>query len=312
MPNQNPEPVNRNASPEARALLRQLQELSGKGILSGQHNNPGAISKFTDEVHEVTGKFPAVWGQDFGFSAEEWDGIQYRDEIVREAIRQHKAGSIVTLMWHAVPPTKDEPGTFKVDVCNGPLPDKEWKALLTPGSEVHRHWQSQVDVIAELLKRIQNENIPVLWRPYHEMNGDWFWWGAKTGEYGYARLYRQLYDYLTQEHGLNNLLWVWNANEPNAKAGLYVDFYPGSDVVDVLATDVYGAKYDQAAYEELVALAGDRLVALGEIGEVPTPELLKAQRRYVWFMIWGGFLKENKPEAIERLFTHQWVRHRCA
>ena len=70
-----------------------------------------------------------------------------------------------------------------------------------------------VDKIAGYLKELQDAEIPVLWRPYHEMNGDWFWWGKKKGEDGYKKLWSMMYDRFVNFHGLNNLLWVFNTNE---------------------------------------------------------------------------------------------------
>ena len=68
--------------------------------------------------------------------------------------------------------------------------------------------------------------MPVLWRPYHEMNGDWFWWGKKTGPSGHRALWRMMYDRFVNYHGLNNLLWVWNANAPAPHILSYADCYP--------------------------------------------------------------------------------------
>src|SRR5206468_1018357 len=120
--------------------------------------NPGVISDHSKVAAEKAGVWPAVWGQDFGFSAEAWDGIQYRDELTAEAIRQHERGSIVTMMWHAVRPIEGEPGTFKENVC-GPMERSAWDALLSPGSSVYKNWIKQVDVIAELLTRLRDARV---------------------------------------------------------------------------------------------------------------------------------------------------------
>jgi mannan endo-1,4-beta-mannosidase len=95
--------------------------------------------------------------------------------MIQEAIRQHEQGSIITLMWHAVRPIDDEPNGWKESVQND-LTDAEWRELLTPGSALHQRWLAQLDVIASHLQVLQEHRIPVLWRPYHEMNGGWFWW----------------------------------------------------------------------------------------------------------------------------------------
>jgi mannan endo-1,4-beta-mannosidase len=144
-----------------------------------------------------------------------------------------------------------------------------------------------VDVIAWHLKQLQYADVPVLWRPYHEMNGAWFWWGKKTGENGYKKLYRMLFDRLVQFHGLNNLIWVYNCNEVRDGVDPYASCYPGDDVVDILATDVYKNNFAKADYETLLKLANGKPIALGEVGTPPSLEILKSQPRWAWLMLWG-------------------------
>ena len=203
-----------------------------------------------------------------------------------EAIRRHKEGYIITLMWHAVRPTEDEPVTFH-DSIQGKLSAKEWDELVTDGTPLNTRWKTQVDVIARLLKQLQAAQVPVLWRPYHEMNGAWFWWGQKPGENGYKRLYRMLFDRLVHHHGLNNLIWVYNCNEASPGVDPYAAHYPGDDVVDILATDVYRRGFAQDDYDSLKALAGEKPIALGEVGEPPPLEIFKTQPNWAWFMVWG-------------------------
>ena len=280
-------PITLNASQEAVQLLEYLYSISGKHTLTGQHCIPLSGSTRLAGVEKLTGLYPVIFGQDFGFSAAgTWDGINFRQQIVDEAIRRHNDGFIITLMWHAVRPTEEEPVTFERSIL-GKLADREWNDLLTPGTEIHERWKSQVDVIAFFLKQLREAAVPVLWRPYHEMNGDWFWWGKKTGDMGYRKLYRMLFERLTQFHKLNNLIWVFNANELRRNnVDPYHFYYPGVDVVDILATDVYSNKFAERDYKSLLALAGDKPIALGEVGNIPTAKLLRNQPRWTWFMYW--------------------------
>ncbi|MEP7292886.1 MAG: glycosyl hydrolase, partial [Chloroflexota bacterium] len=227
--------INPQATPAAQRLYHYLSSLPSGSILTGQHNFPATISLSYDRVHALTGKYPAVWGQDFGFAAQDdKDSIYARDQIVEEVIRQHQNGAIITLMWHAVRPTDDEPGTFESNVLTR-ISTQTYADLVTPGSEVYKRWLTQTDVIAGYLKRLHAADIPVLWRPYHEMNGAWFWWGARRGS-RFIDLWKQHYHYLTEHHGLNNLVWVWNTNAPNSrKVKSYKTLYPGDDYADVLA-----------------------------------------------------------------------------
>lgn len=280
-------PVTPNASPEAVKLLHYIYSISGNHTLTGQHSVPLLGSLRLNIAYRATWHYPAVFGQDFGFDQPgTWDGINYRQQIVDEAIRRHEEGFIITLMWHAVRPVEDEPVAFRESI-QGELTDKEWKDLITPGTEVNERWKSQVDVIAFFLKQLRNAKVPVLWRPYHEMNGDWFWWGKKGGDDGYKKLYRMLYDRLVNFHKLNNLIWVYNCNEVKNGVDPYETYYPGNDVADILATDVYSEGFNKLNYDQLLALAGDKPVALGEVGAAPAVDKLREQPRWTWFMMWG-------------------------
>lgn len=305
-------PVNPSATPAARELLERISSVSGSRILSGQHNTPRELSFYSDQAREITGSHLAIWGQDFGFSEDgDMDGINFRQAVIDEAKKQYAAGSIITLMWHAVRPTEEEPVTFAGSICNGMLDQADWDDLLTDGTEIHTRWVRQVDTIAAFLTQLRDADIPVLWRPYHELNGDWFWWGGREGSRGYAALYRQLYERFVSVHHLDNLVWVWNTNAPRGDAAPYAGFYPGHDVVDILAADVYANDYRQSHHDGLLALAEGRPIALGEVGVLPTTEILDRQPQWAWFMTWTTFLtKENDPDAVRRLFADPRMLHR--
>lgn len=217
-----------NPSPEAVELLQYLYSLSGENTLTGQHCPPLMGSTWLSVVHRRTGHYPALFGQDFGFSYPGyWDGINYRQRIVDEAIMRHNDGLVISLMWHAVPPTQDEPVTFRESIQSD-LTDEQWQDLITPGTEINERWKSHVDVIAWFLKQLREAGVPVLWRPYHEMNGDWFWWGKKAAVDGYKKLWRMLFDRLVNFHKLNNLLWVYNTNEVKDNVDPHETYLPGA------------------------------------------------------------------------------------
>ena len=150
------------------------------------------------------------------------------------------------------------------------------------------------------------------------MNGEWFWWGQKKGNDGYKKLYRMLYDRLVNFHGLNNLIWVYNTNEVKPGVDSHETYYPGDDVVDILATDVYSEGFNKKNYTQLLALADDKLIALGEVGNVPDPAKLKDQPQWVWFMKWGdpwgdwdqykNFMEIYKADLTLTLDELPWVK----
>jgi len=299
------EPVNEDASPEAQRLLQYLYEIDEGYILSGQHNFNDSLTQYTERVRETVGKTPSVWGADFINHQQKGRG----EAIVDEAIRQHEQGAIITLMWHAGRPMDEAPYPWDESI-QGEVTDAYWDSLTTPGTRLHARWQEQADAVAKHLKTLRDEGVPVLWRPYHEMNGDWFWWGNKQGTDGFVKLWRMMYDWYVNHHALDNLLWVWNANAPRDipgdRAHPYRFFYPGHETVDILATDIYHFDYEQNEYQTLVNMADGRVVALGEVGELPQPEILDAQPRWAWFMVWTNFLDDHNPEGrVEAIYNYE-------
>lgn len=297
------EPVTPDASPEAKALLRYLYSISGKQILAGQHNFPNSGSRNTVFAGDFIGKTPPVWSQDFGFAAEgDKDSYLARPEIIREAIRQHRNGYLVTLCWHAVPPTAEEPVTFQpvrgadpsapLASVQGRLTDKQFRDILTRRTDLYNRWVKQVDEIAGFLKQLSDAKVPVLWRPYHEMNGDWFWWGGRyQGKYTTAALYRQLFDRLVNYHKLDNLIWVWSVDRPGQPGREFVNYYPGNEYLDILSIDIYGNDFNQSYYDGLLALSNGKPVTLGEVGNPPSPGIIAQQPDWIYWVVWAGMVR---------------------
>ncbi|HEU5352311.1 MAG TPA: glycosyl hydrolase [Terracidiphilus sp.] len=306
-----PQPVNPDASPEARALLAYIDSISGKAIVSGEHNYPNDGSRWTDRAYDLTGKYPGLFGEDFGFSAgDDKDSVLSRPATVQEIKRQWQHGSIIALTWHAVRPTDDEPVTFH-DSVQGKLTDYEWHQLLTPGTPLYKRWCAQVDVIAGYLRQLRDAHVPVLFRAYHEMNGNWFWWGGRPGQDGSTALYRQIYNRFVHVHHLNNIVWVWNVNAPSANAGSIASYYPGPQYVDVVTMDIYG-EFKPEYYRDMLALAAGKPIALAEVGALPTPQVLAAQPRWAYFMDWTNLFEfSNSLDEINAVYNDPRVLNRA-
>lgn len=305
-----PRPIDPNATPEARQLLSYLYRIQGKKTLSGMHNVLGRMSGTTDRVRRLTGRYPAIWGGDFGFadSTHDIDNIKYRPLLVPEIKRQHQRGAIIVLSYHQANPAIGEPCAFEGGIISE-LTDAQWRELLTPGTGLHGKWLAQMDLLAGHLRQLQAARIPVIFRPYHEMNGSWFWWGGRPGAAGYLALWQQLYTYYTGHHGLHNLLWAWTPDKPNPGVEAY---FPGLDKVDLLGCDIYPAKgsprdsaaaaYPQRWYETMRRLAAGKPLGLSEHSALVPPALLEKQP-YVWFMSWGEMLFNANTEAdIKRTY----------
>lgn len=106
------DPVNRNATPEARKLLEYLYAITGKNIIAGHHNSVGREDFFPDRVKELTGKLPAIWGCDFS----NYYRKGYAEDLVRDAAKKYRKGYIITLMWHAGRPLDDPPFGWKESI----------------------------------------------------------------------------------------------------------------------------------------------------------------------------------------------------
>ncbi|MDR2533565.1 MAG: glycoside hydrolase family 26 protein [Tannerellaceae bacterium] len=329
-------PVNPQATPEARDLLRFLYSIKGEYTLAGQHNFTSSLGRYDSLVHSITGKYPVVWGGDLSFMAEgdsaanfqhcgpmnltvPFDSFAFnrrskqelRQDLINEAKRKYAEGRIITLMWHCCFPSEGDECDGSSIWRVGRLPSQEeWNSLVTSGTPLNNAWRRQVDAIVPCLKQLHSERIPVLWRPYHEMNGVWFWWCNKPGENGFKKLWIMMYDYLVGHHGLDNLLWVWNTNAPrnrlNDEAGPYPDFFPGTEYVDVLAADVYRRDYKQSHHDDLLAVGNNKLISLGEVGQLPRPAQYDAQRSWSWFMVWGYFIggRFASDEEVRAIYHH--------
>ncbi|MDN3584866.1 glycosyl hydrolase [Mucilaginibacter flavus] len=296
-------PVNKDASPEAAKVLSFLYSIKGKHILSGQQNYNSDLNTFSDSAKAITGKYPALWGSDFML----WGDKDLGQKLVYEAQKKWREGYLVTIMWHQGRPTDNPPYDWKTSI-QGKLTDAEWTELTTPNTPLNKKWLADIDKEAVYLKQLRDTHIPVLWRPYHEMNGVWFWWGDKKGENGIIKLWKMMYDRYTNYHHLNNLIWVWGANGlrdiPKDEAYDYKLYYPGADYVDILGADVYHFDYEQKDYNELLQLANGKLICLGETGELPKPEILAVQPEWAWFMVWTSWLwTDNTHDRVKEVYS---------
>jgi mannan endo-1,4-beta-mannosidase len=241
------EPANPNANACARALLKYFQDISGppvRRIVSGQFSNfgRGGNLHLVTAIDEKTGHWPAILGLDY---ADFGSGGLTTKQPDRTAIAYWKQGGLVTISAHLYDPSNPN---------RGGLRDKgvDLATLLAPDTETHRRWMEELEQVAAGLKELDDAGVVVLWRPFHEMNGGWFWWGAKEPD-AFVKLWRQMFDYFTQTKGLNNLIWVYAPNQGRNAAA----YYPGDHYVDLVGLDAYTDFVDQdhiKGYDEMAAL----------------------------------------------------------
>lgn len=297
-------PVNPNATKEARELLNVLYNVSGKGIISGQHDYLESPDELSGKLDKISGQFAGLHGYELGaISGQSRTQIkQQRSNVVNSAIRWSKSGGLVTITYH-----ESLPGTALTWAnVQRPLSQAQFDKYITPGTKEYALLIQDIDDLAGSLQKLKDAGVPVLWRPYHEMNGDWFWWGEKNN---FTALWNIMYDRLVNVHGLNNLIWVWSPNAPNSNSDAYAPYFPGLARVDVLAADIYNNDYKQSYYDGLLKLAQGKPIAIGENGQLPSPLLLSgSQSKWAYFLTWGDMLTDdNTPRTISSVMNSSVV-----
>lgn len=282
-------PVNRNASKKAIELLDYLYEVAGNGIITGQHTQTRPCEEIK-YIKEVTGYEPKLRGFELlSYSP----NIKYEGaskECLTEVYENRgtldvaykwalETEGILTFTFHWFSPLGGEDKSFFTEHT-----DFDASKVLIDGSAEREAFYHDMDVIAGELIRFRDADIPILWRPFHESEGVWFWWSAKGPDVA-KELYKLMFDYYVNEKKLNNLLWVWNSP---LKGG-----YPGDEYVDVISRDLYPeddtpTDYSRE-YEELINnTTNNKVAALGEIGRLPDVRLLeKSKVPWAYYMIWS-------------------------
>lgn len=282
------QPVSSDASTQARELYSYLLSISGKKIITGQHDYLESPDELNNKVQKISQSYVGVHGYEMGaISGQSADTeAEQRKNVVDSAIHWSRSGGIVTMTFHEALPGRPQSWAN----VQAKVSQTEFNKYVTPGTAQYDLLIADLDQVAVTLKQLRDAGVPVLWRPYHEMNGDWFWWGNKNN---FNQLWNIMYDRFVNTHQLNNLLWVWSPNAPNSYTFPYTPKYPGDDKVDILAVDIYNNDFKQSHYEELLGLAGNKPIAIGEHGEMPSSEVLQAQPKWVYSMTWGNMLTDN-------------------
>lgn len=148
--------------------LELIMSISGKKTLAGQHNKePNADpDRWTRYIHEITGKYPALWSGDFLFQQE---NIDTRWNMIHEAKDQWDHGAVINLMWHACPPDEGEPCGWDPGLLNARLTDDQWRELTTDGTPLNERWKARMDDIAIYLRYLEDQPRWVFFMPWAEL-----------------------------------------------------------------------------------------------------------------------------------------------
>ena len=331
---------NLSMAQERQQLIERLSSLQARGYMFGHQDdpfygltwsgieNPSKPERGRSDVLEAAGDYPAVMGFDLG-------GIEMGDEknldsvpfnrIREELLAHHRRGGIVTLSWHPRNPYNGGTAWDNQDTVV--------VSSILPGGLQHRKfllWMKNIRNFLSTLKDDAGQPVPIIFRPWHENNGAWFWWGAKQcTPKEYHALWCMLQDYLLSE-GFDNLVWSWSPNLGVAGDGS-VKYYPGDDRIDLIGLDAYqwGTEADfirdlNTDLSVLSSFAAERgkLLALTECGlkNLPDPtwwtRVLKPQTdKYpiCYFLVWRNAKHEYfgpAPGEKNALYFNEMIKNR--
>lgn len=249
--------VDKAATAETAALFYNLKKVAKTGILFGHQDatkrgvtdastqwaneqHLPAVSRDRSDVKEVTGAYPAVYGHDFlhiaNFNKSPW--FQYEASIARQlTIDAYNRGGVNTFAWHYNNPVSK--GSFywnesKVAAVGNILPGGSH-------NDVFKQSLKEIAEFATSLVGADGKLVPVIFRPFHEFDGDWFWWGkAHCTADQYKQLYQFTVTYLRDSLGVRNFLYAWSPDKNFNTELQYLERYPGDAYVDLVGMDNYG------------------------------------------------------------------------
>ncbi len=236
--------VDHCATKQTKALYENLKTQADSGILFGHQDALSYGVKWKEwhkkksDVQEVCGKYPAVFGWDvskLGTSTHNIDSVNFR-QMKRWIKEVYKMGGVNTVSWHL--------DNF-VDGGNAWEVGGRVIERILPNGSHHQQYKEKLDLFAEFIEDLTvgfifKTDIPIIFRPFHEHTGHWFWWGSphhSTPE-EYKALWQFTVEYLRDKKGLHNLLYAYSPDVFEDEAH-YLQCYPGDDYVDILGLDDY-------------------------------------------------------------------------
>ena len=240
--------VDKNASTETVALFYNLRNLGKSKTLIGQQDafNSFYQNSGSSDIKKTTGNDPSILGSDFMFITDKdnpsnnWY-VQQENKIIQDTKDAYAKGMINTFCWHLREPY-NEKSFYSADMTSEQRTDA-FKSLL-PGGKFNDWYKKKLDKVASVVSNLKDTNgkqIPIIFRPFHEFDGNWFWWGANycTAE-EYISVYRFTVNYLRDTKNVHNILFAFSPDNSYTTPSSYLSRYPGDDYVDILGMDNYG------------------------------------------------------------------------
>jgi mannan endo-1,4-beta-mannosidase len=316
-------PANANSSITVRLLMDWLGDVFGEQVLLAQHVTPGTNTEI-GAIYEATGRLPAIRVSDLMAYSRSFAGEKPQIDDISLALEWAEAGGLVSYDWMWYSPALGGSSHFFAansgfnlnhaftTVFIADLEADAVGALYEAGAISRGTYELvlEIDHMAENLKRFQEADIPVLWRPMHQAGTGWFWWGDCEPE-AYKWLWRLMFERFSDFHGLNNLIWVW--------AGQSAEFYPGDDFADIIGEDIYNTS-DTSSLPQFAETTGyssrRRMAAMTECALLPSPDLINRDNAFwLWTALYrGDYLIDergrlneiiNERERLHRAYNHE-------
>ena len=263
-------PIDNNATKETRALFSNLHKLSSNHIMFGhqhatEYGHGWENVEDRSDVKSVTGSHPAVIGIDFSSLSGVPDDFIERQKIrLRRTIEDtYNRGGLTTIAWHFNNPVS-KGGFYWVDTVSKPA-----VKYIIPGGEAHEKYKQILRTVADLVKSSKGKDgktVPMIFRPYHEFDGDWFWWGRSHCTIDeFKTLWRFTVSYLRDSLQVHNLLYAFSPDNKFNSEEFFLERYPGNEWVDLVGMDDYGdfgrdGKYDlEAGYKKFQIMLRSRV-----------------------------------------------------
>jgi beta-mannanase len=267
----------------------------GKKTVTGIHNKEPNSNplQYTNSIYSKAGVYPALWSADFQFQAVDQTN---RPTMISAGIAQWNKGAVVNLMYHMCSPLTTESCTWSGGVGGSKPSAAQFTELITNGTALNTTLKTRLKNIAPYFQQLAAQGIEVLFRPWHEMNQGFFWWGGFTGTNGTARLFQITHDYLQDSLKLTNIIWVWNIQDLNFT---WATYSPGASYYDIMSCDVYSMGFTTTVYNNVLDLAGTKPMGVGECYTIPTVAQLTAQPKWGYFCGWA----EGTTGDIKGVYT---------
>ncbi|TRX41283.1 glycoside hydrolase family 26 protein [Flavobacterium restrictum] len=239
------------ATTETVALFYNLKKLAKTKFAIGQQAAYSGFYKDAtglSDIKKTTGFDPALMGSDFMFITDKNNNGQsnnwfYQQEkkTLDDAKLAYSNGMINTFCWHLREPNKED--SFYAADLTEEQKATAFKSIL-PGGTNHAWYKTKLDKVASVVSNLKGANgelIPIIFRPFHEFDGSWFWWGASfCSAEDYKAVYQFTVTYLRDTKGVHNILYAFSPDNSYTTSANYLSRYPGDAYIDVLGMDNYG------------------------------------------------------------------------